>query len=265
MPGSFSNEFGLGQQVEHQPGLGGAAVLGAFQHGGLHEQATRLLPALHGLLHQGRRLDRALVAVDMRIGAVAHQGVGIGRHAPRGIGVQVERGGDRHVRPDDTAQQFQQRAFSVVLGFRHHGAMQRQADAVELAGLLRSSDDHVADRLPAFPGELARRRGIGRAGPYRLPAVLLHRIDVAADLVPCVGKARHHRLAFDQPALAVVVQGRRQFREGVGLMHELRDQDSVGHRLTPRVSPSSAIRPVPPPRRRPTSRGSGRPSCSSRW
>ena len=221
---------GLGQQIEHQAGLRGAAMLGAFQHRGLHQQAARLLLALHRLLHQRGGLHRALVAVDMRIGAIAHQRVGVLRHAHGGVGVQVEGGGDRHVGSHHAAQPLEQRALGIVLGLGDHGAVQRQADAVELAGLPRRTDDHVADRLPGFPGELARGRGVGCARPYRLPAVLLRRVDVAADLVLRAGEARHHRLALDQPALAVVLQRCRQFREGVGLMHELRDQDAVRHR-----------------------------------
>ena len=224
---------GPGEQVAHQAGLGGLAGIRALQHGGLDQQAPGLLPALQRLLDQRRGLDRTFVAVDVRIGPVAHQRVGVTRHPRRGVGMEVERGDDGDVRTDDGAQRRQKRAFGIVLRLRHRRAMQRQADRVELARLLRGIEDQVADMLPGLLRELARRRGIGRRGPDRLPAVLLHRVDVAADLVLRAGEARHHRLALDQPALAVVLQRGLQFAEGVRLMHELRDQDAVRHLSTP--------------------------------
>ena len=95
--------FGTRQQVAHDAGLRGAAVIGALQHRGLQQQAARLLPPLQGILDQLRGLHRALVAVDMRIGAIAHQRVGVARHAFGGIGVQVERRHDRHAGADHAA------------------------------------------------------------------------------------------------------------------------------------------------------------------
>jgi hypothetical protein len=71
--------------------------------------------------------------------------------------------------------------------------------------------------------------GIGRRRPNRLPAIRIGAIDIAADLVLGAGEVRHHRFTLDQPAPAIVVDRRRQFAEGVGLVHELPDQDAVRH------------------------------------
>ena len=228
--------IGPRQQVAHQAGLGGLAGIRALQHGGLDQQALRLLLALQRLLDQRRSLHRSLVAVDVRIGPVTHQRIGVARHRGRRIGMQVERGNDRNVRPDDGTQGAEQCTLRIVLGLRDCRAMQRQADRVEPARLLRRPEDQVSDMLPGLPGEFARGRRIGRGGPDRLPAVLLHRIDVAADLVLRAREPRHHRLALDQPALAVVLQRGLQFTEGIGLVHELRDQDAVRHFVTPTLS-----------------------------
>ena len=230
--------IGLGQKIAHQAGLGCLAVVGALQHGRLDQQAARLLLALQRLLDERRGLHRALVTVDVWIGPIAHQRVGMFGHFQRGVGVKVERGDDGDLRSDDAAQRLQQRTFGIVLGRGDRRAMQRQTDRVELAGSLRRPHDHVADVLPRFPGERARRRGVGRPAPHRLPAVLLHRIDIAADFVLGAGEARHHRLALDQPALAIVLQRGRQFAEGVGLVHELRDQDAVRHLVTSTLTAS---------------------------
>ena len=242
-------------------------MIGAFQHGRLHQQAARLLPALHRLLHQRRGLHGALVAVDMRIGAIAHQRIGVARPS----WAWRWRAGRAWRRSARRARRRRAAASSSA----------PSASSSVSVTIAPCSDRQMPSSLPAFFAaptimsrivsqrslrELARRRGVGRRRPR--PAASRtsgHRIDIAADLVPRAVEARHHRLALDQPALAVVVERGRQFREGVGLVHELRDQDAVRHRLTPRASPSSATPPGPPRPRRRSSRGSGRPSCSSRW
>ena len=237
--------FGARQQVAHDAGLRGATVIGALQHRGLHQQAARLLAALQCVLDQLRGLYRALVAVDMRIGAVAHQRVGVARHAFGCVGVQVERRHDRHVRSHDAAQRLQQRALGIVLGLAHHRAVQRQAHRIDVA-VARGIEDAPADMLPRFARERARGNRVGRDPPYRRPAVQLRGIDEAAQLVPRAGEVRHDRLAFHETLAAIVLQRRRQFREGVGLVHELRDQDPARHGASSRpIASRRSRRPSP--------------------
>ena len=77
-------------------------------------------------------------------------------HTTAGLSMRARpRRQDRHVGPDHAAQRLEQRAFGIVLGRRDRRPMQRKTDAVELAGFLRGTDDHVADRLPAFFRERA--------------------------------------------------------------------------------------------------------------
>ena len=56
--------------------------------------------------------------VDMRIGAVGGEQVGVRDHRVRHVDVQVERSDDRRVRPDNGADPPQQLALGVVVARR---------------------------------------------------------------------------------------------------------------------------------------------------
>ncbi len=67
----------------------------------------------------------------MRVGAIADKGIDQIDHAVRDVGVQVEGGDDRDLRPDDPAHQLEQRAFRVVVLGGQRRAMGAEIDAVE--------------------------------------------------------------------------------------------------------------------------------------
>ena len=67
--------------------------------------------------------------VDMRIGAVGDQRVGMLHHFGRHIGVQIEAGHQRQLLADHLADARENFAFAVVEMFGHHGAVQVEIDA----------------------------------------------------------------------------------------------------------------------------------------
>ena len=69
--------------------------------------------------------------VDMRIGAIGDQRVGMLDHLGRDIGVQVEADDQWQVLADHPAHASQNFAFAVVEMFGHHRAMQVEIDRVE--------------------------------------------------------------------------------------------------------------------------------------
>ena len=77
-----------------------------------------------------RRFDTAFSHVDMRIGAIHHQHVGVVDHFLRDIGVQVKGGDDRNIRANDIAYGCKQRALRVRFHRGDSPAMQRQKHAV---------------------------------------------------------------------------------------------------------------------------------------
>ena len=223
---------GLGhrQQLRHRPGLGGASFPGARQRGRLPHQALRADASVHRRLHQRGGLLRALVLVDVRIGAVADQSARQAGHALGDVGVQVQRHRDRHVGADHLAQRVQQFAFRVVAGLGHRRAVAGQADPVDAPGGAGGIDDRVPDPGPGLRRQTAGGRGVGRQRRHQVPAVLRGGVEQATDLGARAGEAGGELRALHQPAPPVVLQRRRQHAEGVGLVHELRDQDAVGHR-----------------------------------
>ena len=79
----------------------------------------------------GRRPLAGTALVHVGIGPVADEHVRCGGHARGDVGVQVERGGDGHLRTDDVAHGGQDGAFGVVLALGDHCAVERQQDHVE--------------------------------------------------------------------------------------------------------------------------------------
>ena len=69
--------------------------------------------------------------VDMRIGAVGDQRVGMLDHFRRHIGVQIEADHQRQILADHLPHAAQDFAFAVVEMFRDHGAVQVEIDGVE--------------------------------------------------------------------------------------------------------------------------------------
>ena len=117
--------------------------------------------------------------VDMRIGAVGNQRVGMFDHLGRDIGVQIEADHQRQVVADHLAHARQDFAFAVVEMFGDHGAVQVEIDGVERSRRLDAVDHHLDDALKGILGHM--RRGAGAAGNRRhhLPALGFRRFDKA--------------------------------------------------------------------------------------
>ena len=178
---------------------------------------------------EGAAARRALVAV--RVGEVGREQVAVLQDLRRDVGVEVERGGDRHGRPDRPAQVADQRAFRVVEGGRQHAAVQRQDHRVEAAparGL-----EHEAVHLVEH-GVLHRAAGLGaeQRRHDHFHAGLRRRVHDAAERRIGAAGARHGVLAgADDEALA---PGQDRV-ETVGFLRDAAGQDAShrhGHLAT---------------------------------
>ena len=193
-----------------------------------------------------RRLCAALAHVEMRIGAVADEGIEIIRGGIGDVGMQVEARDDGNGRPDDAAHHRQQRAFGVVVLRGEAGAVQHAIDAVELA---RRAQPVLP--APHHPGEefmLHRpvRPGGGEQDRHRPPiAGRIHRGDESRQFAEHarrrLARLRQHRGAFVELAGAEHRLARRR-SEAVAFDGEAEQRDTrCGHRSIPR---SSAMRGV---------------------
>ena len=185
---------------------------------------------------EGAAARRALVAV--RVGEVGGEQVAVLQDLRRDVGVEVERGGDRHGRPDRPAQVADQRAFRVVEGGRQHAAVQRQDHRVEAAparGL-----EHEAVHLVEH-GVLHRAAGLGaeQRRHDHFHAGLRRRVHDAAERRIGAAGARHGVLAgADDEALA---PGQDRV-EAVGFLRDAAGQDAP-HRHGHLTSGPGAVSP----------------------
>jgi hypothetical protein len=85
----------------------------------------------HRLLQQLRRLPGALVLIDMGIGPVGNQRIGIVRHHLRERRMQVEHRDNRDIRSKALAQPGEQFALAIIGAFGRHRAMEMQQHAVD--------------------------------------------------------------------------------------------------------------------------------------
>ncbi len=85
-------------------------------------------------LEEARDSRTGVGHVDVRIGAVGDQRVGVLQHLLRDVGMQVQAGHDRNVGADHGAHPRQQLAFTIVEVLRHHGSVQIQIDGVDFPG-----------------------------------------------------------------------------------------------------------------------------------
>ncbi|MNQ71465.1 hypothetical protein D3C85_861330 [compost metagenome] len=176
---------------------------------------------------QARGLHAGVGHVHMRIGPERDQAVGFPQHLTGDVGVQIQAGDDRHVRPRDLAHAGKQFALAIVQVFGDHRAVQVQIDGVVAAGP-RRVEDFAGDALVGVAGHVGRRAG---ARPdYRVNGMALfhHGVDEASGRDVDLAQrqhvlAAHHggkALAADEVLVARLGRG-----EGVGFMLETSDQN----------------------------------------
>ncbi len=72
--------------------------------------------------------------VDMRVGAIGNQRIGMFDHFGRHIGVQVEADDQRQIRADHFAHAGENFAFAIVEVLGHHRAVQIEINRVQWTG-----------------------------------------------------------------------------------------------------------------------------------
>jgi hypothetical protein len=182
------------------------------------------------LIEKPRGARAGLGHVDMRIGAVCDQAVGVAHHRAGHVGVQVEAGHDRHSRSDGFTNPSQNLAFAVVERLDHHRAMQVEVDAVHGHRLLQPGNQFGEDLLERGRGDLRGRAGRGPGGAGHRVARGAQRRDGAGGRDVCPFDRAEEGLAVLHAGPAAARFESRVVRlgggEGVGLVLEAADCDA---------------------------------------
>jgi hypothetical protein len=173
--------------------------------------------------------------VDVGIGAVGNECVGMRHHLKRDIGMEVEADDQRQVLADDLAYAGKRFALTIVVLFGHHGAVQIEIDGVDRPGRSDAVDHLFHDAFEGIVGDMRRRDRGRRDRRDQLPAIGFGRldeagqtdIDLAHDLEH-VGAMRHRRPAA---AMDEIVIGRLGRRERIGLVQKGANGDA-GHQVS---------------------------------
>ena len=165
--------------------------------------------------------------VDVRAGLVAHDDVGLLTHAPRHVGVEVERCSHREIGSNDVPHHGEDLPFGIVEALRDHGAVQAQHHAIDPVTV---STDPVAD----LSNEMLERDVVQRRSRLSLGIEQWDQFD--PELFRCVAVSGHfpvacpfeHSIASDDPVALEVGEGRRPGNEAVTLLAEQCHKDSLG-------------------------------------
>ncbi len=111
--------------------------------------------------------------IDVRIGAIGDQRVGMLDHFRCHIGMQVEADHERQVVADHLADTRDNFAFAVVEMLGHHRPVQIEINAIDRAGVPDAVDDDLGDALIRILGDVCRRARGTPDGRHQLPALLL--------------------------------------------------------------------------------------------
>ena len=170
--------------------------------------------------------------VDVRIGAIGDQRVGMFDHVGRNIGVQVETHNEGQIVADRAAHARENFAFAVVEMLCDHGAVQIEIDGIERPSRPDAVDHDLDDTLERIPGYMCGRAGAARDGRHHLPAIGFRLCDKTrqADIDIAHGPEHFGALRHGRPTAAMheVIIGRLRRRKGVGLVQEAADGDT-GH------------------------------------
>ena len=195
----------------------------------------RFRHALPGTQQHGEMMGGGAAGVghvDMGIGAIGDQRVGMFDHLRRHIGVQVEADHQRQVVADYAADAGENFAFAVVEMFCHHGAMQIEIDGIQWPCRLDAVNHHFGYAFERIFCHMRGGTGGAGDGRHQFPAIgfcLLDKacqsdIDVAHDLEH-IGTPCHRRPAAAMHEIVII---RLRRREGVGLVQKAANGDT-GH------------------------------------
>ena len=208
---------------------GGAAAIERVEDGAPGERDLGLDLALHRALQQFGRLPSPLVLVDMGIGPVGDQRIGVVGHQLCHRRMQIEHHDDRNIGSDALAQARQQLALAVIRAFRRHRTVEMQQHAVDARGGI---DDLAGEEVEGGIGDAAGRVGAGHQRMDEAPTELVGRLE---------GRPHRGPRAAEGTGDLVVAIGavgpegslvRELNTEGVRLMHEFGYQHPPRHRLS---------------------------------
>ena len=151
-------------------------------------------------------------------------------HGVGHLGVEIERDGDRHV-GRDLADAIQQLAFAVVVMLGDHGAVQGEQHGV--AALLHLVDDGRRHLLIGGLGHQARRMSRCRHRHGELRTRLARHLDEAAERGVGAFGFLDGRRAGQCAGAGKRLDGGRERREGIGLVHHHRHDELLRHQSPP--------------------------------
>ena len=120
-------------------------------------------PVVEDPEEQPRGAPAGLAHVDVRIGQVAHDRVGVPQHALGQDAMEVERHDDRHVLADDRARRLEQPALGIELVRGHHRPVHAEEDAVDIGMAAHGVEEAVGQRPEPVRAQRPGRRVRPRA------------------------------------------------------------------------------------------------------
>ena len=170
--------------------------------------------------------------VDMRIGAVDLQKIGVAHHLRRHVGVEVETDRDGQALAQQVAQAAQQLALPVLMAFGDHRPVQVQIDAVQVARCPQVLQQHPGDGLKSLVRDMGGGRRRTPAERQDFMPQLLQRLQRSGDRQVDPGHARRKFISPEQtrPALGFQEMTERRLggRKGVGFVLKAADGDTHG-------------------------------------
>src|SRR5579859_160297 len=192
-------------------------------------------------------LDRPLLRIHMRIGAVHHDRLGKLSHLSRNVGVQVKGHDHRHVGADDRAGPGGDFAVDIRILLRHGGTHLVEQDAVPRSTLLEELHHLTDDLVEGVPLDRAARVVDGEEQRHELEVQVVGGLKVAGEggvgaaLIALDLLAAQHT-AVARGAERRVRGGKRRERVGLVVQTEGGDPRTVGsgHLATQPPSTGSA-------------------------
>ncbi len=170
--------------------------------------------------------------VDMGIGAIGDQRVGMLDHFRRDVGMQVEADHQRNIVADHLSHAGEDFAFAVVVMLGHHRAVQVEIDRIELACRCKAVDHRLGDALEGVLGDMRTGRRRRKDRRDEVPTLGLGRLDETSEPhidAPHVFQHAVAQLHARKPAaMDKGIIGRLGRRKRVGFVQEAADGDA-GH------------------------------------
>ena len=208
----------------------GATCVSLVQHGHMDADRARMHLAPHCRIKQTTGVQPGGPHVDMRVSLVADKDLRLIHHRGRHHGVQVQRGRNRQIWPDDGAQAAEKLSLAVLAEGGNHRAVQAEKNAIQRRPMRCGG---IADDPGDMVEGLARDRGtgvcMGRNAVRDAPTARAPGVKEPGEFVIHVAKAVDGSLAKVQHLVPEILERGLALFERAAFMHEGAGQDVERH------------------------------------